>query len=325
MQGSNFTSCLDTARREAMFFDTFNGSLHIDSGPKSRIEIPYFLPTVTESGLRIPDTLSAFTFGISMGKILGKRGDISYEHVDQIKLRFGLPSNSKVALIGTGPDPKLESLWKIHKTRNIFERIASMGFEWVTSLTYSVWEREFPRPDQLRNHYRNLRTYDLFTHLGVPCVPFLFPVEEIDFVNTGNWLAQRPAIDTVAVYARYHHRENQFERLLALMSRIERIASRKIRFLVCGIGKADNISRLSKRFDCRFENSKMHEKTIHGQICDSRLRYTPSILSIEDLLRINMARNVEFCESAYRPIIYLKTPVIESGKKNLFAPLEINT
>jgi hypothetical protein len=258
--------------------------------------------------MRISDQFANDLFGISLGKIIGKRGNLSYKNIAEIKRAFGLPVNARIALIGTSPDQRLENLWKIHETHSIFERIAEMGFDLVTSLTYSVWTSEFPRPDQLRNHYRNLWTYDVFAALGIPCIPFLFPVEDIDFVNTAKWLADRPNINTIAVYARYYHVPDKFRLFMSFMKRLEMLVDWKIRFLVCGIGSGENIARLMRSFDCRFENSKMFEKTIHGHVCDSNLKYSGSILTKDDLFRINLAKNKEFC-SADKPIIYLNDPI----------------
>lgn len=320
MQGDNYTTCLNTEKRELMFSDTFKNFPQLPVDEIKTIELPNFVPTAVRSKMKISDEFEDVTFGISLGKITGKRGDISYADVDKIKESFGLPANSKIALICTSADQRLENLWKIHETRRIFERIAEMGFVWVTSLTYSVWQEDFPRPDQLKNQWRNFRSYDAFTSLGLPCIPFLFPVEDCDFENTAKWLSERPAINTIAVYARYYHSEEKFQWFCSFMKKIERLAQRKIRFLVCGIGKGENIARLKERYDCCFENSKMFEKTIHGTICDSKLTYSRSFLSKEDLFRINLTRNTEFCEpKSGRPIIYLKNPnhLIPVGEKSL--------
>ena len=316
MQGENFISCLDTSRRETMFWDTFKRTVPPSSrSPSDLNDIPYFIPTITESGTKISDDFANNTFGISLGKIIGKRGNLSYSNVDQIKSKFGLPSDSDLVLIGTSPDPQLENLWKIHERFGVFERIANMGFIWVTSLTYSVWIDDFPRPDQLRNQYRNLWTYDLFTYYGVQCIPFFFPVEDIDFQNLAIWLAKRPSIKTIGIYARYHHQEVEFQRLLVYMERIQNLTDNDVNFLVCGIGKGENIARLKAHFNCFFENSKMFEKTIHGEICDSSLIYSPSNLSIDKLFHVNFEHSMDFCKpTENRPIIYLKKPKVRPQK-----------
>lgn len=288
-----------------MFSDTFRCSTA--KSPKIQPpEIPYFIPTVARSGMIIPDEPTGLTLGVSLGRIIGKRGNLAYKNVEQVRRKFRMPSNAKVALIGTSPDHKLENLWKIRETHCILERIAGMGFDWVTSLTFSVWAKEFPRAHQLTNQWRNFQTYDMFTSLGVPCIPFLFPVEDSDFKSTAKWLADRPEIKTVAVYARYYHQKDNFPIFLDFMERLKLLTNRRMSFLVCGIGKGENIAYLKSKFDARFENSLVFEKSIHGEICDETLEYSQSILSRDELFSINMKKNLEFCmPQVPRPIIYM--------------------
>lgn len=305
IQGENYTSCLDSLKREAMFFDTFKYSsdaiLPVETPP-----IPDFVPTIARSGMKIHEKHANVTFAVSLGKVYGVRKGLLYRDVAEIKAKFGLPSNSKVALLCTGDDAVLERLWKVHEIKQVFERISQMGFVWATSLSFSVWRNEFPRPDQLRNFYRNLYTCDVMNNLGLPCVPFLFPVLEKDFENLSAWLRDRPHIDTVAIYARYYHESNKFPKLINLLDRIEEIADRPFRFLISGMGKASNIAFLRDRYDCRFENSKVFEKALHGEIASHDLTYIPSKLDRNELFSLNYSRTGRFCQP--KPLVYLKKP-----------------
>jgi hypothetical protein len=298
--------------RERLFADTFKTPLPI-SNPKriSLPQLPAFIATVGESSMTIPADLEANTFGISLGKIIGEKGNLTVSSIEDIRAKFGIPGRSKVILIGTGQDRPLENLWKIHRTHQIFERLAQIRFDCVTSLTFSVWNTEFPRPDQLRNYHRNLWTYDRFVSLGVPCIPFFFPVDEGDFAYLKIWLSQRPEVNTVAVYARFFHREEAFSSYINYLVKIQECAGRKLRFLVCGIGKPENIERLGRKFNCLFENSSMYAKSIHGLVCDSQLKYGHSPFALDDVFRINLQRNLSFCESVNKPIVYLKRRYVQ--------------
>ncbi|HEX8197854.1 MAG TPA: hypothetical protein VF571_16805 [Pyrinomonadaceae bacterium] len=297
LQGENYIGCFDVAKRESFFFDTFKTKIPIPkSSHQNRLNLPPYTLTVNR-GMTIPNCLENFVFGISLGKIIGKRGYLRYKDVNEIKLKFGIPMKARVALIGTGDDKQLEIFWKIHQANQVFEKIARMGFDWVTSLTWSVWEEDFPRPDQIRNQQRNFQSYDLFANLGVPCIPFLFLIDEIDFENTNQWLQERPDINTVAIYARYYRDSNTIFKLLKYLEKIQEYVKRPLEFLIVGIAKADNISLLKKKFNVKFVNGKPYYATVKGgRLCNSKLEYSKSDLPKEEVLRINFLRNYGFCK-----------------------------
>ena len=257
-------------------------------------------------GMKFSKELENYTFGISLGRIIGKRGNLKYKDTNEIKTKFGIPLKSKIVLIGTGEDTQLENMWKIHETQYIFERISKMGFDWVTSLTWSVWEEDFPRPDQIRNQQRNFLSYDLFVNLGIPTIPFLFLVDDIDFENAKKWLDERPDIYTVAIYARYYRSSENFHKLLKYLEKIEDYISRPIEFMIVGIAKGDNMSLLSKKFRVKFVNGKPFHRAKCGLICNNELEYSKSDLPKEDILKINLHKNNEYAKKYFeKPFIYL--------------------
>lgn len=296
LQGNYNVGCVETKKRELMFIDTFK-----HPSEKDRINIPTiptlprFIPTLKQSALKIPDDLGEYFFGITLGNITGESGNIRYKDVEKIKQSYHLPSNSKLILIGTSPDPKLEQLWKYHETKRIFNHIADMGFACVTTTTFSVWVENSTRPDQLTNQWRNLKSYEILTGLGVPTIPFLFATQDIDFDNLADWLEEHSEIDIVAVYARFFYHDTHFPHFVSYMNRIKNLVPRPLKFLVCGIGKLRNISILKNKFDCYFENSSMSSKTLHGMSCDDNLVYSKSLISIEELFKINLEKNQAAC------------------------------
>lgn len=297
LQGENYIGCLDVAKREAFFVDTFKKIIPIPkSSNQHTIEIPPLIITVT-SGMKIPDSLENFVFGISLGKIVTKSGKLRYANVNEIKAKFGIPKKAKIVLIGTGEDYTLEHLWKIQEKEQIFEKIAKMGFYAVTSLTWSVWEEDFPRPDQIRNQHRNYQSYDLLANFGMPCIPFLFLVDDIDFENANKWLLKRPDIHTVAIYARYYRDSTKFYKLLSYLEKIKKYIKRPLKFLIVGVAKADNISLLKKKFQVNFVYGKPFYAALKGgRVCDSNLKYSESDLPKEKLIEVNFIRNYRFCQ-----------------------------
>lgn len=309
LQGDQFTSCLDTVKREQMFGDTFKYlTFPATNNLPVMPNLPRFIPTIKQSGMIIPSQFADQLFGISLGSILEESGDLNISNVEEIRDKFRMGPKTRLILIGTSSDPKLEKMWKRHRTEKIFERIANLGFECATSSSFSVWAEEFSRPDQLRNFRRNLNSYDLLIEHGLPCIPFLFPIDDIDFVNLQIWLKDRKEIGIVAVYARYCFIEKYFQRLFSSIERIEKMVDRPLKFLICGIGKPNNISRLRDRFDCIFENTSLSSKAIHGMCCDQNLNYFNNPGSREELFTTSLRNCLSFAEP--RPIIYLKEPKI---------------
>src|SRR5437763_6551543 len=190
MQGESFVGCIDPIRRDRFLTDTYDRVIPVPSSShQDKINLPSFIPGIT-SGLRLRNCKETSLFAVSLGEIIGARGNLLVKTIDDVKHRLGLPAETRIALVGTGKDSRLEALWKISDSQKIWEQISQVGFEWVSSLTYSVWD-DMPRTDQIRNQDRNLQTHDLFANLGVPCIPFLFPFNEKDYVAAGEWLRER--------------------------------------------------------------------------------------------------------------------------------------
>lgn len=319
LQGENYIGCLDTLKRESFFIDTFKKNIPIPKSSNQQVvEIPYLIITVTD-GLKIPESLENFVFGISLGKIITKKGKLKYTNVDEIKTKFGIPTNAKVVLIGTGNDFALEHLWRIHEKEKIFEKISKMGFYAVTSLTWSVWEEDFPRPDQIRNQQRNYQSFDLLANFGVPCIPFLFLIDNIDFENANKWLLERPDIQTVAIYGRYYRDPAKFSKLLNYLEKIKKFIKRPLKFLIVGIANADNISLLKKKFQVNFVYGKPFYAALKGgRICDSKLKYSESDLPKEKLLEVNFIRNYKHCQEDEVSIKATQGKLL--NKRNTFQP-----
>jgi hypothetical protein len=295
MQGPSLVSCIDVSRRGEILGDTYNRVIDIpkSSHHNNLIQLPSFIPGVA-GGVSLLGLDADGLVAVSLGDIIGSDGDLLVANITQVKRRFRLPSKSRVALIGTAKDSILERLWKISDTHDIWKRISEVGFDWVTSLTYSVWD-EMPRADQIRNQDRNFQTHDFFTNLGLPCIPFLFPIDKEDYIAAGGWMGERPDIKMVAIEAQYYKRSYQIARLAEDMRAIESAAQRHLQFLVVGTATASSIETLMRQFSTAVVTWKPFHRGRTGSYCNRNLAYFESSLPKEELVPLNFQQYDAFC------------------------------
>lgn len=284
MQDPSLASCIDTARR-GLFFDELHSRLHSipHSSFQDRLALPPFIPGV-KGGLQLSGVGPNTLFAVSYKEVLGRGGDLVVNTLDELKRRMGLPEDARVALIGTARDKQLEALWHMAKPHRVWERIASIGFEFVTSSTFSVWD-ESPRFDQIRNQERNLLTHDILANLGVPSIPFLFPFDESDYRATFEWLGERPDINKIAVLAQYYKRRHQFVQLLRNMRKLQAGAGRPLEFLVVGAAHLNKITAVLSEFNATVVTWKPFQAATAGLRTTETL-YHPA----DDILRLGMSR-----------------------------------
>jgi hypothetical protein len=284
MQGSSLVSCIDIERR-GLFFDELHGRLHPipRSSFQDKITLPPFIPGV-KGGLQLSGVGANTLFAVSYKEVLGQSGDLVVSTLDELKRRMGLPDDARVALIGTAKDYQLEALWHIARPHGVWERIAAMGFEFVTSCTFSVWD-ESPRFDQIRNQERNLLTHDILANMGVPSIPFLFPFDESDYRAAFEWLNERPDIHKIAILAHYYRRRHHFVQLLRNMCKLQEGAGRSLEFLVVGAATLGKIAAVLSEFDATILVWKPFQAATAG------LRTTENLHHPKDeVLRFGMSR-----------------------------------
>jgi hypothetical protein len=284
MQDPSLVSCIDIERR-GLFFDELHGRLRPipRSSFQDRIVLPPFIPGV-KGGLRLSGVSPNTLFAVSYKEILGRGGTLVVETLDDVRRKMGLPGDARVALIGTAQDDQLEALWHVARKERVWERIASIGFEFVTSCTFSVWDQS-PRFDQIRNQERNLLTHDLFVSLGVPSIPFLFPFDESDYRAAFEWLTERPDINKIAVLAQYYRRRYQFAQLLNNMRKLQEGVGKPVEFLVVGAAGLGKIRAVLSEFDATILTWKPFQAATAGLRSTENLHH-PS----DDVLRLGMKR-----------------------------------
>ena len=285
MQHPSLVSCINTERRGVFFHELHGKLLPIPKcSYQDKIALPIFIPGI-KGGLKLSGAGANQLFAVSYEEILGRGGELIVSTLDELKYKVGLPRDARVALIGTAQDRKLESFWRIARSRKIWERIAAIGFEFVTSSTFSVWD-ESPRFDQIRNQERNFLTHDLFVDLGVPAIPFLYPFDDSDYRAAFDWLHHRPDINKIAVLAQYYKTPDQFIQFLNNMRKLQEGAGKQLKFLVVGIASLNKIAAVLSEFDATIVTWKPFQTAIAaGLRANEHLEYPP-----DDVLRLKMDR-----------------------------------
>lgn len=204
----------------------------------------------------------------------------------------------------------LEKIWRHSDSKKVWERIAEIGFTFVTSPTFSVWD-ESPRRDQIRNQDRNLRINDILCNLGVPSIPFVYPFDESDYQALFEWLEDRPDINKLAVLAQFYKSKRIFPQLIKNMRRIQQGANREVEFLVVGVAKRCRIASILSEFTASILTSKPHQSAIGGSRTTEELEYIPDDplrfnFTRDDLVAMNIERYCNFCDKFKRTA---KTPL----------------
>jgi hypothetical protein len=251
MRGPDVIGCGD-AKRIQQYLDDLRDPKFLSKQPSrhSSISPPPFIP-VLPSGIPKETQLPELKYyGVSLATILdGDTGNVRYRTAQAIRRGLRVPENSKLAMLGGCSDEKLNRAWSISRDKDIWQRIADLEFDFVTSFSYSVYDFD-PRSDQIINQMRNFLTYEYFCSLGIPCIPFVFfnPNSELDFKYVIEWLEDRPDVTRVAMLGQSYIHEPVFELLLREMRMISKALDRPIDFLIVGAGSESKLRSLAREF-----------------------------------------------------------------------------
>lgn len=296
MEHPSVFGCVDSLRREQAFSDVYDRAVPIPmSSHQERIQLPSFIPGV-KSGLNLDMCNHMPLFAVSLGDILGVNGDLLVVSVDEIKQRCRLPQEARLVLICTAKDAQLYALWKVSYKERSWKHIAEMGFEWVTSLSFSVWD-EHPRTDQIVSQDKNFLTHDYFANLGVPSIPFVYPFDDSDYQAFGEWIEARPDINKVAVLARFYSTDAHFAQFCRNMRKIQEYARRPLEFLVVSAAKRSKLISVMSEFNATIVNWKPFHEALAGNTCSANLEYKFDPASRDELAFINFERHLHYCDT----------------------------
>lgn len=263
MEDPSVVPCINTERRQQLCDDLYMRMPPIpNDSNQDHIALPPFIPCITDGMPEVPDFAPNALFAVSLKTLIKNKGDLICNSIEALRKRLKLPSDAKLALIGTAKDWKIERLWTISDKYEIWQRLAEFGFEFATSLTYSIFD-EHPRANQIYNQDRNFITHDFLANLGVPTIPFLYPYDDEDYKHMFEWLSNRPDINKVAVLAQFY-RFNKFRQFFTNMIKIQDGVKRPLEFLVVGITKPEQINSIMTRFNATIVSSQPFYKALFG-------------------------------------------------------------
>ena len=210
-----------------------------------------------------------------------------------------MSENSRIALIGTCDDNRLEKFWIISEVEKLWRLIGEFGFEFVTGLTFSVYEI-FPLFSQKYNQDRNFLSHDIFSSLGVPCIPFLMPSDEKDYKHISTWLSQRQDVSIVAIYgSSYTRSAKEFRKLIERLQKLNSISPKPLKFMIIGVAKPNQIKIILSEFNAIIVNPKASMQAIRaGNRIDEKLNEISAREFTNDELIIPNIEAIEnFCMS----------------------------
>lgn len=237
---------------------------------------------------------------ISLERLIKPSGHLSFTRKEDLLRILGLAPGTRVALIGTCRDITLERFWTNSDSAGSWEGIAGLGFEFVTGLSFSVYD-QWPLYSQKFNQDRNHLSYDILSSLGTPCIPFLMPSTQEDFEYLSFWLSARQDIKYVAIHATSLTRSKvMFSEVVERMQKIRSLVERSLTFLVVGIAKPAQIRSLLNEFDAIILNSRPVMEAIKvGKAYDANLTSAREIKKQrDDLIIPNILAFERFCNNS---------------------------
>ena len=129
---------------------------NIKSVAPLNLELPSFsfIPVVRRGSSKILNGVIPPFVGVSIGDVVTGK---SLSVPNEIRSKFGINPKSKVILFCFGKDDLIEKIWTERKT--VFPKIASLGFDLVTGINYSIWLNH-PHAERLINLKRILITFE---------------------------------------------------------------------------------------------------------------------------------------------------------------------
>lgn len=302
MQEDSVIGCRDPERIDVFYKDVKRTRRALPPpNLNSRLLLPPFIPVLT-SGMP-PDLKldSKLLYGVSFSTILNTNGTLRYKTPESLRHALRLPPDGRLALFCTVDDARIEYFWKISESKKLWQRIAALRFEFVTSATFSVYSKH-PRSDQIINQAKNFLTLDDISALEVPAIPFIFfySESELDYLNLLNELNRRPDISKVAVLAQLRRSKHGFESLLEYMHAISADIKRKIEFVVMGVAEATRIKQILSEFpDSTIVSSQpVFKGNKGGEMTLKNLKHVENEdMSRAELIENNIRAYIGFCNA----------------------------
>ena len=158
-------------------------------------------------------------------------------------MRHSHPPSGRVCLLASVADAPLQNLWARSLLDAAWNRIRRLGFEFVTGLSFSVYEKH-SRAAQLDAADRNMASAEFLAHAGLPAVPFVCEVVEEDLEFAARWLRENPSLEVIGGLEQGWRTNPEFGRFLSRMQFLKDAVRRPLHFLIIGCSSADRVERL---------------------------------------------------------------------------------
>lgn len=205
------------------------------------VSMPAFIPAVKRGSQKILQGNIPPIVAVSLSNIVSKK-ELSMPTGD-IRSKFGIHPKSKVLLLCYAKDGLIEKLWSRHK--EVFKTIASLGFDIVTSVNYSVW-LDHPHAERLINLKRNLITFQELQDLEIPAVPHIYWTGRKDLIRWRDWLASNKRVNMVAINLQTERERGNviWNQTLEDLKYLVSILDRPLHFLITGPSKPERVRQL---------------------------------------------------------------------------------
>ncbi len=254
--------------------------------------LPVFVPEV--DGFKLADFdcgLEWPAYAVGLKRVVGAKGALRPRWrgrgADEV---LGLPPGRRLLMLGFGRDELIERIWTFQHRRRFYDAVASLGFDLVAGMNYSVYGDQ-PRFEHLLNLKRSALAAERLAAAGVPAVPSVYWWRQADLDRWLEWI-QATRIPMVAVNAQTFRtpadRDILFHGLAYLGCRLPG----GVTVLVSGLSRPDRV-RIVRRMLPRVIFASQHpwQMAWHGRVLgDSR----PTGRGAVQLFRENVLRYAEW-------------------------------
>lgn len=256
----------------------------IITSPTPDIQLPSFVPVITNSsGYLLPKNIT-LTYGVNLNKIPNYWKNLKARNIRDI---LQVPSNAPLILFCYGKDSLIEEIWP--KRDEFYKWVSKQNFNLVTGINYSIWDNH-PHGERLYNLKRNLLTYDEMRKVGIPAVPHIYWYGEKDIERLQIWINNNPKVKTIAINTQTHYQRDWeifYEQLRVFTQDIPE----DIHFIISGPTTRKKIAQLKVLLpNITIANSKCALNAAFGQIAtfsNGEIIYKKSKQEIGKLLGIS--------------------------------------
>jgi hypothetical protein len=155
--------------------------------------LPDYIPTVRNGSGKLFATFQPEYACVLLGDVVSP---VDLNVAANLHKRLGVPIGTKLILLGYGSDQLIENLWP--KRKEIFRKLAGLGFHAVSAVNYSIWDDQ-PHAERFINMKRGLLTFEDWQNLGIPAIPHIYWYGRKDLDAWIEWLELNPCVTNLAI------------------------------------------------------------------------------------------------------------------------------